>query len=82
MCTLFDEIKVEGRLEGKLEGKLEGRLEGKLEGKLEGRAEEIVESGYEFHLSERDILERLQKKLDVSLQKAQEYFNMYKKPAL
>lgn len=66
MCTLFDEIKVEGRLEGK----------------LEGRAEEIVESGYEFHLSERDILERLQKKLDVSLQKAQEYFNMYKKPAL
>ena len=70
MCTLFDEIKVEGRLEGKLEGK------------LEGRAEEIVESGYEFHLSERDILERLQKKLDVSLQKAQEYFNMYKKPAL
>lgn len=52
------------------------------EGKAEGKAEEIVETGYEFGLSENDILERLQRKLNVSLQKAQEYFNMYKKPAV
>ncbi len=31
------------------------------EGKIEGRAEEIVETGYEFGLSEQQILERLQK---------------------
>ncbi len=37
MCTLFDEIRVEGR------------------------AEEIIESGFEFELLEKEILERLQK---------------------
>lgn len=42
-------------------------------GKVEGRAEEIIETGYEFGLSEGKILERLQKKLDISLQMAQEY---------
>ena len=42
------------------------------EGRNEGRAEEIIETGYEFGLSEQDILERLRKKLSISLQKAQE----------
>ncbi|MCM1251697.1 MAG: Rpn family recombination-promoting nuclease/putative transposase [Clostridium sp.] len=42
-------------------------------GKIEGRAEEIIEMGYEFNLSEADILKRLQNKLDISLQTAQEY---------
>lgn len=51
--------------------------ETRTEGKIEGRAEEIVETGYEFGLSENDILERLQKKLNISLQKAQEYFKMF-----
>ena len=45
----------------------------------EGRAEEIIDSGFEFGLSEEDILSRLQRKLGVSLQRAQEYFNMYRK---
>ena len=49
------------------------------EGKLEGKAEEIVEIGYEFGLSENDILERLQTKLNISLQKAQEYLAMFGK---
>ena len=53
--------------------------EGKMEGKLEGKAEEIVEIGYEFGLSENDILERLQTKLNISLQKAQEYLAMFGK---
>lgn len=52
---------------------------GKEEGKSEGRAEEIVETGYEFGLSECDILERLQKKLNISLSKAQEYLQIYGK---
>lgn len=42
-------------------------------GKVEGRAEEIIETGHEFGLSETDILGRLQDKLDISLQVAQEY---------
>ena len=67
MCTVFEETRFEGRLEGRLEGK------------LEGRAEEIIETGHEFGLSEEEILIRLQKKLDVSLQKAQEYFKMFSK---
>ena len=41
--------------------------------KIEGRAEEIIESGFEFGLSEKDILTRLQNKLDISLQAAQQY---------
>ena len=49
------------------------------EGRNEGRAEEIIETGYEFGLSEQDILERLQKKLSISLQKAQEYLLMFGK---
>lgn len=67
MCTVFEETRFEGRLEGRLEGK------------LEGSAEEIIETGHEFGLSEEEILIRLQKKLDVSLQKAQEYFKMFSK---
>lgn len=48
-------------------------------GIAEGCAEEIIETGYEFGLSEKDILERLQKKLSISLQKAQEYLAMFGK---
>ena len=71
MCTVFEETRSEGRSEGMIEGRLEG--------KLEGRAEEIIETGHEFGLSEEEILIRLQKKLDVSLQKAQEYLKMFSK---
>lgn len=53
--------------------------ETRTEGRLEGRAEEIIETGHEFGLSEEEILTRLQKKLDVPLQKAQEYFTMFNK---
>ena len=48
-------------------------------GKVEGRAEEIIETGYEYDLSEEAILERLQKKLDVSLQTAMEYLQRFGK---
>lgn len=36
--------------------------EGEQAGRAEGRAEEIIAAGYEFGLSEKTILERLQKK--------------------
>ena len=45
----------------------------------EGEAKGIIEMGNDFGLSEEDILARLQKKLNVSLQKAQEYISAYKK---
>lgn len=35
--------------------------------------------GHDFGLSEEDILARLQKKLNASLQKAQEYLYTYRK---
>lgn len=56
-----------------------GRTEGRIEGRVEGRAEGIIETGMEIGLSEEDILGKLQKKLDVSLQKAQEYLHMFGK---
>ena len=59
MCTLFDEIRVEGQ--------------------AEGRAEGIIETGFEFGLSEDDIVERLQNKLNISLQMAQEYLTRFGK---
>lgn len=61
MYTLFDEIARESEAKG-----IEKGLE-------EGRAEGIIETGFDFGLSENDILERLQDKLNVSLQIAQEY---------
>ena len=55
--------------------------EGKIEGRIEGRARGIVESCCEFNLSEDDILKRLQQKLDITLPKAQEYFEMFRPTA-
>ena len=47
------------------------------EGRAEGRAEEIIESGYDFGLSEYDILVRLQKKLQITLEQAERYMEMF-----
>lgn len=57
----------------------EGEQAGRTEGRTEGRAEEIIETGYEFGLSEKNILERLQTKLKITPQKAQEYLSAYAK---
>lgn len=48
MYTVFEETRIEGRVEGRKEGRKEGRAEG------------IIETGYEFDLSDDDILGRLQ----------------------
>lgn len=56
--------------------------ETRAEGKVEGEAKGIIETGYEFGLSEEDILTRLQKKLNISLQKAQEYISMFGKATI
>lgn len=49
------------------------------ETRAEGEAKGIIETGMEFGISEADILKRLQDKLNVSLQEAQEYLNMFGK---
>lgn len=57
----------------------EGRVEGRAEGRTEGRAEEIIESGYDFGLTECDILARLQKKLQITAEQAERYMEMFGK---
>ena len=62
MCSVFEETWQDGLVHGKTEGK----------------AEEIVQMGNEFGFSEEDIVERLQKKLGISLEKAQEYLSLFR----
>ena len=45
----------------------------------EGKAEGIIETSLDCGLSEGDILVKLQEKLNIPLQKAQEYFDLYAK---
>lgn len=45
----------------------------------ENEAKGIIETGFEFGLSESDIVERLQRKLNISLQTAQEYLDIFGK---
>ena len=45
-------------------------------------AEGIIEIGLEFGLSEKDILERLQNKLNISLQAAQDYMERFGKQTI
>ena len=46
-------------------------------GREEGRAEEIISMGLESNFSENSILEILQNRLDITLQKATEYFKRF-----
>lgn len=74
MCTLFDEIAKESEAKGRIKGRTEGRTE--------GRAFGIIDTSLDLGLSEIDILERLQNKLGLSLQAAQEYMNMFYKQTI
>ena len=78
MCLAVEEMKRDWKAEGKAEGRTEGRIEGKVEGKAEG----IIEMGMEYGLSENAILEKLQNKLDVSLQTARQYLCMFEKKSM
>ncbi len=49
------------------------------EGRMEGKAEGIIESGYDFGLSDSDILARLQKKLQITLEQAKQYLEIFGK---
>lgn len=74
----LDYMTLEMHYQEKYEQGLEQGLERGLEQGLErGTAKEIVETGYEFGMSKEDIIERIQKKLNISRKKAGEYFAMY-----
>ena len=45
----------------------------------EGKAEGIIDTCYDLGVSDEDILKRLQMKLDISVQVAQEYLRMFGK---
>lgn len=66
MCTVFEVERAEGMAEGIAKGK------------AEGRAEEIIKTGFEFNMETKEIINRLQTKLDISSEKAWEYFNIFK----
>lgn len=51
--------------------------ETRMEGRREGLAEGIIGIGFELEMSENDILEQLQKKLDVPIQTAIEYLERF-----
>lgn len=53
-----------------------------MEGKAEGKAEGIIEASLDCGRSENDILKMLQEKLNIPLQKAQEYFCLYAKKTI
>ena len=55
----------------------DARKKGEAIGKAEGEAKGIIETGYEFGISEEEILARLQKKLNISLAEAQEYVKKF-----
>lgn len=48
----------------------------------EGKAEAIIDTCYEFGLSENEILNRLQKKLNLPLETAQKYLARFGKQVL
>lgn len=70
MCNLSKGVEEKGIEKGFQKGIQEGIQKGKAEG--------IIETGLDFGLSEKDILERLQKKLNVSLPVAEEFLKKYK----
>jgi predicted transposase YdaD len=61
VCKIWDEIKEDGREEGR----------------KDGRAEEIICFGIEEGWSKEKILSRLQTRLSIESERAEEYYNLY-----
>ncbi|MCM1111990.1 MAG: Rpn family recombination-promoting nuclease/putative transposase [Muribaculum sp.] len=84
MAVLTDSAEILKKLEADEEGGCnmclaveEMRRDWKAEGRAEGKAEGIIELGTELGLSEQEILARLQSRLNVPAQRAQEYLQMF-----
>ena len=75
----FAEGIEKGIEKGRAEGIEKGIEKGRAEGIEKGRATGVIETGYDFGLSDEDILMRLQEKLNISKEKAMEYLALYGK---
>lgn len=71
MCTLYEYCEKKGEARGEARGKLIGEAN--------GRVREIIDTGYEFHMTDEAIIKRIQDKLNVSMEMAVEYFKAFKK---
>lgn len=59
------------------EGLAKGRTEGLAKGRSEGLAKGIVVLGMDLGLSVDEIIEKLQDKMDITLEEAKEYVRMF-----
>ena len=57
----------------------ESEARGRAEGETRGEAKGMIEICLDMSFSKEDILKKLQEKLNISLQQAGEYFEMYGK---
>ena len=79
MWSVFEEVAKEGEARGIAMGEARGMTKGEKRGITKGEARGIIDTCHEFGVSDEDILSRLQSKLDISLQTAQEYLQMFGK---
>ena len=63
MCKAIDDLILESR--------------GRMEGEKKGEAKGMIEICLEMNFSKEDILRKLQDKLNISMQQASEYFEIY-----
>lgn len=66
-----------GREAGRKAGMAEGRKAGIVEGRQSGLIEGIINMSLDFHLTKQEIIERLQGKLNISAQEAEESYQKY-----
>lgn len=62
---------------GREAGMAEGRKAGIVEGRQSGLIEGIINMSLDFHLTKQEIIERLQEKLNISAQEAEESYQKY-----
>lgn len=73
MWSVFEEVAKEGEERGEARGIAKGEARGIAKGKAAG----IIDTCHELGIPDEDILTRLQSKLNISVQAAQEYLQMF-----
>ena len=73
MCKAIEDLIAESEARGRAEGEVRGEARGRAEGETRGEAKGMIEICLDMSLK------KLQEKLNISLQQAGEYFEMYGK---
>ena len=79
MCKAIEDLIAESEARGRAVGEVRGEARGRAEGETRGEAKGMIEICLDMSFSKEDILKKLQEKLNISLQQAGEYFEMYGK---